>query len=424
MPTRKRLTTKAQDLKTPEAYAGALANICVETGAPTILGQAWLAGVNELVTCGHVVEAYGENPQDLVVKFPASGSRYTVKAVKLHPSFLRQKDQLVKFDAAVLQVELHPPESETTPLPISFEKPINVNQPVFSVRYPAHLGSITAAPSPLAQRGHILGTLRKHDPFHLLHDLALAAGDSGSPILDGDSVVAIHCGDTASLPGLNLPTSSIRLALWVDALRELAIKATASESSIASSVSLRSWRAAQELALAFLLSCAFATVVVLAGATAADIAHKKWKIDKPLVSPVRVTVTKVGNDTGRPQLIRLKLSATSAARAFLFGANNKSIFLDSPLTKQIDLAANQESSLDISLSQANTDTVAPAAPAQSDRATSLCLIVSSPGAQFDPKQNLAHGGNAVDIWQGLDRLAIQEAKQPGKIFHQFIDSGS
>ena len=38
--------------------------------------------------------------------------------------------------------------------------------------------------------------------------------------------MALHCGDTASLPGLNLPITSIRLALWVDALRELGIEGT------------------------------------------------------------------------------------------------------------------------------------------------------------------------------------------------------
>ena len=88
MPTRKRSTTKVQDLKTPEAYADALANVLVGAGAEVIVGQAWLAGANELVTCGHVVEAYVENPQELVVKFPASGNRYVVKAVKIHTSFL------------------------------------------------------------------------------------------------------------------------------------------------------------------------------------------------------------------------------------------------------------------------------------------------------------------------------------------------
>src|SRR5437660_1430389 len=82
------------------------------------------------------------------------------------------------------------------------------------------LGQLSAALQPLTQDGRFLGLLRKHDSFHLLHDVPLAPGDSGAPLCFGNRVVAIHCGDTATLPGLNLPTTSIRLALWVDSLRE------------------------------------------------------------------------------------------------------------------------------------------------------------------------------------------------------------
>jgi len=112
-------------------------------------------------------------------------------------------------------------------MPITFGRRVGSNQAAWTVRFPAHIGNLSAAPNPLIQKGLILGPLRKFDEFHLLHDLALAPGDSGAPILHGNRVVALHCGDTASLPGLNLPTTSIRLALWIDALRELNIKETA-----------------------------------------------------------------------------------------------------------------------------------------------------------------------------------------------------
>lgn len=282
MPLSKRSATTEEISKSPEVYGNALANICVDAQQETILGQAWLAGPNRLITCGHVVDAYVEKPQELVVKFPASGNRYQVLAIRLHPGFLRQKDQLVKFDAAVVKVDLKGAESQAQPLPIQFDKPLNVNQSVFTIRYPAHLGLITTSPNALAQRGHILGTLRKHDPYHLLHDLALTQGDSGSPILDSGSVVAIHCGDTASIPGLNLPTTSIRLALWIDALKELDIEATEKGNRSVPVVNLTNWRAYADLFLVFLLSCSLTVICAFAAVTAIDIKQGKWKIDKPL----------------------------------------------------------------------------------------------------------------------------------------------
>jgi hypothetical protein len=214
---------------TPEIFAAALAHVLkVEAGEEKILGQCWLAGSGHLITCGHVVEPYMSQPESLTVRFPDSGNRYSVNAIRLHPSFLRQADQLVKFDAAVLDANLVSPERDAAPMPIAFGRPLKSNEPVWTVRFPVHLGNLTAAPSPLAQQGTLLGPLRKFDEFHILHDLALAPGDSGAPILDGNIVVGMHCGDTASLPGLNLPTTSIRLALWIDALRELGVAETAS----------------------------------------------------------------------------------------------------------------------------------------------------------------------------------------------------
>lgn len=214
----------------PEVFSASMAHVMtVEGHQEVVLGQAWLAAPNKLVTCGHVVEQFVRSPSSLIVKFPGSGNKYPVREVRLHPSFVRQPDQLVKFDASVLHVELNYPEDQADPLPIKFEKSLNTFQSMAAIRYPVHLGQFTADPNPLAQIGRYLGPLRKHDSFHLLHDLALAAGDSGAAIFDDASVVAIHCGDTATLPGLNLPTTSIRLALWVDALRELGIVETIEE---------------------------------------------------------------------------------------------------------------------------------------------------------------------------------------------------
>jgi hypothetical protein len=416
MPTRKRLATTDGYSKTPEAYADALANICVEAEKDMILGQAWLAGKNQLVTCGHVVEDYVDKVHELVVKFPSSANRYRVQAVKLHPSYLRQKDQLVKFDAAVLEVELHAPESEAAPLPISYEKPLKVNQSAFTVRYPAHLGMITAAPSPLAQRGHFLGTLRKHDPFHLLHDLALSAGDSGAPILDGRSVVAVHCGDTASLPGLNLPTSSIRLALWVDALRELAIKPTVAGDNFNSRAILRNWPAYAGLLMAFLLSLFLSAGAILLGATALDINHNLWKIDKPVLSPLQVAVAKIGGEPGNPQMIKLKLNSPSDARVFVLPTDGKNALFDYPAPQSIELKAKQEAILDVPTAAASTQT-----PGRNQLVKSIFLIATDPQAHFSPRENLAGSDNSASISECLNRLGNLEAAQSGRGFHQLVE---
>ncbi|PWU01576.1 MAG: hypothetical protein C5B53_02780 [Candidatus Melainabacteria bacterium] len=416
MPTRKRLATTDGYSKSPEAYGDALANIGVEAEKDMILGQAWLCGKNQLVTCGHVVEDYVDKVHELVVKFPASANRYRVQAVKLHPSFVRQKDQLVKFDVAVLEVELHSPESESTPLPISYEKPLKVNQSAYAVRYPAHLGMITATPSPLAQRGHFLGTLRKHDPFHLLHDLALSTGDSGAPILDGRSVVAIHCGDTASLPGLNLPTSSIRLALWVDALRELGIKPTVASENFNSRAILRNWSAYVGILLAFFISFFLSTGLILFAATALDINRNQWKIDKPPLAPMQLSIAKIGDEPGNPQMIKLRFNSATDARVFILPTDGKNILFDYPVPQSIDLKAKQDSILEIPTVAQSTQ-----APGRKEIVKSICLIAIDPQSKFGPRENLAGSDNSASISEALDRLHTLEAAQPGRGFHQLVE---
>ena len=156
----------------PDVYGGALAHVIkVETTdqgrRETVLGQAWLAGIGKLVTCGHVVEAHinGSEGQKsdgtLVVTFPYSGNRYPIKEIKLHPSFVKQQDGLVKFDAALLNVELHEPELSAKILPIIYEKVLPVQLALTAVRYPVHLGQYSSALNPLAQSGRLLGPLRK-----------------------------------------------------------------------------------------------------------------------------------------------------------------------------------------------------------------------------------------------------------------------
>lgn len=269
----------------PERFGASLAHIItVENNQDVVLGQAWLAGPGMLITCAHVIERFVNTPGALIAKFPASGNGYTIRELKVHPKFSRAADQLVRYDAALLFVELRYPEREANPLPVQFNKTVAVNQELSAVRYPVHLGQFTSSPNPLAQIGRMLGPLRKNDGFHILHDLALAPGDSGSPMFDGQTVVALHCGDTATLPGLNLPTTSIRLALSVDALKELGI-----EENLVQAERSAFWNVARAL-IGFIVMF-FASFTVVSALTSGQ--HvQNWTIEKPTLLPVQVVLEK------------------------------------------------------------------------------------------------------------------------------------
>ncbi len=114
----------------PDVFSAALANVIrLDGDKETIIGQAWKAAPNLLVTCGHVVEPFMDSAKSLQIKFPSSGNRYAVREVRLHPSFGRQADQLVTFDAAIMLVDLSGPEREARALPITFGKELKNFQP-------------------------------------------------------------------------------------------------------------------------------------------------------------------------------------------------------------------------------------------------------------------------------------------------------
>jgi len=294
-------------------YAGSLAHVVkVEGGSQDIvLGQAWLVGFGRLITCGHVVDAYVQSPHLLYIHFPQSGNRYQVNQIRLHPSFVRQPDQLVKFDAAVLAVELNPPETAARLLPIVYEKTLPVQLALTAVRFPTHLGQFSSAVNPLAQMGRLLGPLRKHDNFHLLHDLALSPGDSGTAIFGPDgSVVALHCGDTATLPGLNLPTTSIRLALWVDALRDLGVEGSTQPPPPvkAGAMGILLTKFAVGFALAFALVAAILIAPSLSS----------LQIDAPKVKPILVHFNHPRNGYRLNEPVEITLKANSDCSLYLF----------------------------------------------------------------------------------------------------------
>ncbi len=306
----------------PERFGASLAHvITVENGQDVVLGQAWLAGPDTLVTCAHVIERYASTPGSLIAKFPASGNGYTVREVRIHPKFARASDQLVRYDAAVLTVELRYPEREANPLPIQYDKHISVHQELSAVRYPVHLGQFTSSPNPLAQIGRMLGPLRKNDSFHILHDLALAPGDSGSPIFDGNTVVALHCGDTATLPGLNLPTTSIRLALWIDALKELNI-----EENLVTRKHSQLWNVARALIGFF---GAFFLVFACVAYFTLNKQVTDWEIKDPTLMPVQVVLEKPFQNYrfGDTLTMTFRVEQPCFVYAFLVGADDMPILV-------------------------------------------------------------------------------------------------
>jgi hypothetical protein len=293
----------------PEEFGPALAHVIrQEGGQDVVLGQAWMVGANQLITCGHVVDQFVQNPGDLQVHFPASGNRYPVHGIRLHPRFVRQTDHLVKFDAAVLIVD----QREASPLPIQFDKSLSPQQALAAVRYPAHLGQLSGAPNPLVQMGRYLGPLSQRDNLHLLHDLALSPGDSGAPIFDGLTVVAIHCGDTATLPGLNLPTTAIRLALSVDALRDMRVSETyfpTRESKMPMTI--------LAAVAAFFLAFLIASYLHVQGAKG------QWAVAEPDVAPVDITFNKPPHEFTKDDNLSLTLLPRSNCYMYLFYVDHK-----------------------------------------------------------------------------------------------------
>jgi hypothetical protein len=301
-----------------EAYGDALAHVIrvVSTqdgNQEQVLGQAWLCGFHKLVTCGHVIDAHIDELETLVVRFPQSGNRYPISEIKLHPNFTRdpQLNQLVKFDVALLIVDLSYPESEARPLPIAYDRNLPTQLALTAVRFPTHLGQFSSALNPLAQMGRLLGRLRKEDNYHLLHDLALSPGDSGSAIFDDYTVVALHCGDTASLPGLNLPTTSIRLALWIDALKELGIEPNAIVEEPSNTPS------PAPLVLAFIV-----TFIISLGAMGAFLAAKDidgHKIEKTQLEPINLQFNRPKNGYKLKEEAKILITSRSSCNVYIFG---------------------------------------------------------------------------------------------------------
>ncbi len=301
----------------PERFGPSLAHIItVENNQDVVLGQAWLAGPGILITCAHVIERFANTPGALVAKFPASGNGYTIRDLKVHPKFSRSTDSLVRYDAALLYVELRYPEREANPLPIQFNKTVAVHQELSAVRYPVHLGQFTSTPNPLAQIGAHAWTAPKKRIASTSFTIWRWRRRFWFTDIDGQTVVALHCGDTATLPGLNLPTTSIRLALWIDALKELGI-----EENLVTAERSAFWNVARAL-IAFIIAF-FVSFIGLSSLTSAQ--HlQTWKIDKPTLMPVQVVLEKPFQSYrfGDPLTMTFRVEEPCFVYALLAGADD------------------------------------------------------------------------------------------------------
>ncbi len=284
-------------------------------GEEMVLGQAWLAAPGMLITCGHVVDQFVLDPGALHVKFPAAGLSYPVSKIKLHPNFVRQPDKLVKFDLALLTVKLKNPQSGLVPLSFAYEQELRNDRELTAIRYPVHLSHLTDAPEPVLQSGKVVGRLNKLDQFHLLHDLALAPGDSGTALFDGARVVAIHCGDTASLPGLNLPTTAIRLALSIDAARDLSLSETASALLCSKN------RQLVRSIFAFLTAAFVAGTLTLLALLSAN--RQPWAVAQPSVEPVDIRFNEPVLGYKANERVSIELSPRKDCNMYLFDVDEQ-----------------------------------------------------------------------------------------------------
>jgi len=400
-----------------EVFGAALAQVIAKDGDKEVmLGQAFLVAPNWLATCGHVVDKYAASPQSLVIKFPASDSRYPVNKVKLHPQFARQQDGLVRDDAAVVGVELQGAEKQASPLPIAYGKSMRTHLALYAVRFPVHLGTLTGTPSPLVQVGRLLGPLKKNDNMHLLHDLALSPGDSGSALFDGESVVALHCGDTASLPGLNLPTTSIRLALCIDALKDLDINENVE--IVAPSVPPTK----KPLLLAAVLSLLLAFFVGLWFSTGPVI--DRWKIAQPKVLPIDVVFNKPIKEFAYGDACTIDVQPRTDSYIYLFNVDpdgsvvqlyppsprhGKDAFVKAGETRRVD-GFGPNTKLLVGRNPAKLHLVAfeSDAPFLSD-------------SDFDSENPVAHPMK-IKADELIQRLSIAQNQNPAGVLHSVLDA--
>jgi len=208
-------------------------------------GTAWIVkGRGVLVTNAHVAEpvlqAHEEAGLSSCVMFP--GGTYVITGLEMHPRYQNgASDQILPgFDVAVLQVNGHLPH-EGLPL-ATRAKAVSLKQlqPVAYLGYPgeglAGGGVNLERPQAMAKPGHItaltdwlLRASRPEDTHLVQHDIGVAGGASGSPLLDesGEVVGIVSAGnmqvnvDTKTQAVVRSPSAAmVNFAQRVDVLSD------------------------------------------------------------------------------------------------------------------------------------------------------------------------------------------------------------
>ncbi len=106
------------------------------------------------------------------------------------------------------------PDGGLKPLPVAPELPLSPFDEIQNLTVDPLVGHA------FINAGHLLGSLRPGDPWHLLHNLTLPADAAGSPIFKEGQVIGLHCGILPPSPHATSGTSRINQLLWVESVFE------------------------------------------------------------------------------------------------------------------------------------------------------------------------------------------------------------
>lgn len=101
---------------------------------------------------------------------------------------------------------------QSRPLEMAPELPLSPWDDVDSLTVDAVAGL------PRAKSGHLLGSLRPNDPWHLIHTVDLPPESAGSPIFKEGKVIGMHCGQLPPDPTLPSGSQNVYQLLWVEAV--------------------------------------------------------------------------------------------------------------------------------------------------------------------------------------------------------------
>jgi hypothetical protein len=116
----------------------------------------------------------------------------------------------------IQEVQSYTPSSSSNLLPLSMAPELPLT-PFDDIQ---NLIVDPVAGQPLISSGHLLGSLRPGDPWHLLHNLSLPLDAAGCPLFKEGKVIGMHCGTLPASPNATSGASSLNQLLWVESVYE------------------------------------------------------------------------------------------------------------------------------------------------------------------------------------------------------------